>query len=300
MIHGKEITKNMDNNKIIADLESSGNFRVLCKLEKPDFYNRDDGVEKLQGCLIDFETTGLNPETDKIIETAIIQFEFSKDGRIFKVNNAYTGLEDPKTPLSPKIIKLTGLTDRKLSGESFDTQLINKIIDPIDIIISHNASFDRKFAEKRFPAFEKKSWGCSASQVNWENEGIASSKLEYLAYQFGFFYDGGHRAEIDAYATLHILSKTLPSSGDSVLGVLLQNATQESYRVWAVGSDYGKKDTLKSRGYKFFWEKKIWYIEIDKENLESELEYLKREIYKREINLPIDTITARDRFSARR
>ena len=40
--------------------------------------------------------------------------------------------------------------------------------------------------------------------------------------------------------------------------------------------------------------------EIDKENLESELEYLKREIYKREINLPIDTITARDRFSARR
>ena len=95
MIHGKEITKNMDNNKIIADLESSGNFRILRKLEKPDFYNRDDGVEKLQGCLIDFETTGLNPETDKIIETAIIQFEFSKDGRIFKVNNAYTGLEDP-------------------------------------------------------------------------------------------------------------------------------------------------------------------------------------------------------------
>ena len=97
----------------------------------------------------------MNPEIDKIIETAIIQFEFSKDGRIFKVNNAYTGLEDPKTPLSPKIIALTGLNDPKLSGESFDTQLINKIIDPIDIIISHNASFDRKFAEKRFPAFEK-------------------------------------------------------------------------------------------------------------------------------------------------
>ena len=48
---------------------------------------------------------------------------------------------------------------------------------------------------------------------------------------------------------------------------MLQNATQDSYRVWAVGSDYGKKDTLKSRGYKFFWEKKIWYIEIDKEQI---------------------------------
>ena len=40
-------------------------------------------------------------------------------------------------------------------------------------------------------------------------------------------------------------------------------------------------------------------IQIDKENLESELEYLKREIYKREINLPIDTITAFNRFSER-
>jgi len=45
--------------------------------------------------------------------------------------------------------------------------------------------------------------------------------------------------------------------------------------------------------------RRSWYIEIDEENLDSELEYLKKEIYKREINLPIDSVTAFNRFSER-
>ena len=44
----------------------------------------------------------------------------------------------------------------------------------------------------------------------------------------------------------------LPKSQNLVLDVLLKNATQESYRVWAVGSGYEKKDELKNRGYKWF------------------------------------------------
>ena len=192
-------------------------------------------------------------------------------------NNAYSCLEDPQTPLSQKIISLTGLTNEILTGKSFDVQSINNIIDPADLIIAHNANFDRKFVEKRFPVFVKKSWACSASQVNWENEGIASSKLEYLAYKFGFFFDG-HRAEIDCYASIHLLSKTLPKSGDFVLNVLLKNARQKSNRVWAVGSGFHKKDLLRNRGYKWFpggeRRDKSWYKEISQENLESELEYL--------------------------
>ena len=292
----------MDKNKIIEDLESAGEYKVLRKLEKPDFYHRDDGTEKLQGILLDVETTGLSHDIDKIIEIAIVPFEFSKDGRIFKVNNAYSCLEDPQTPLSRKIISLTGLTDQILAGKSFDTQSINKIIDPVDLIIAHNSNFDRKFVEKRFPAFEKKLWGCSSSQVNWENEGIASSKLEYLAYKFGFFFDG-HRAEIDCYATLHLLSKTLPNSGDLVLDVLLKNARKKSYRIWAVGSDFDKKDVLKNRGYTWSTGEKgrrrSWYIDIDEENMEPEIEFLKKEIYERDIDLPKDAITPFNRFSER-
>ena len=143
--------------------------------------------------LLDVETTGLSHEIDKIIEIALVPFEFSKDGRIFNINDAYSCLEDPQIPLSQKIISLTGLTDEMLAGKSFDIDAIEKFVKSSDLIIAHNANFDRKFVEKRFSFFETKSWACSASQVPWESEGIASNKLEYLAYKFGFFFDG-HRA----------------------------------------------------------------------------------------------------------
>ena len=95
----------------------------------------------------------------------------------------------------------------------------------------------------------------------------------------------------------------LPKSKNLVLDVLLKNARQKSYRIWAVGSGFEKKDVLKNRGYKWFrgGEGRVnsWHIEIDKNNLQSELEYLKKEIYGREINLPVDPVTPFDRFSER-
>ena len=292
----------VDQKETIKELEGSGQYKVICKYEKPNFYHRDDGVEKLQGMLLDVETTGLSHEIDKIIEIALVPFEFSKDGRIFNVHDAYSCLEDPQIPLSQKIISLTGLTDEMLAGKSFDIDVIKKFVESSDLIIAHNASFDRKFIEKRFPFFKTKSWACSFSQVPWESEGIASKKLEYLAYKFGFFFEG-HRAEIDCYASLHLLSKTLPTSGDLVLNALLRNARIKSFRVWAMGSSFEKKNLLKNRGYKW-WSGEVgrsrsWYVDVDEQTLDSELEYLRKEIYGRDMKLPVDPITPFNRFSER-
>tara|TARA_Y100001936_G_C15955379_1_gene602549 strand:+ start:150 stop:1031 length:882 start_codon:yes stop_codon:yes gene_type:complete len=292
----------MNQNKIIEDLESSGKYKVVRRYEKPDYYHHDDGSEKIKGIFLDVETTGLSHEIDKIIEIALVPFEFSKDGRIFKIHDSYSCLEDPKVPLTEKIIALTGLTDEMLAGKSFDVDAINKVVESADLILAHNAEFDRKFVEKRFPVFIEKGWACSQRQVPWEEEGIASLKLEYLAYKFGYFFEG-HRAEIDCYASIHLLSMKLPKSENFVLDVLLKNARRKSYRIWALGSDFEKKDILKNRGYKWFpggeGRDRSWHIEVDEENLEPELEYLKKEIYEREIDLPIDTITAFNRFSER-
>ncbi len=145
-------------------------------------------------------------------------------------------------------------------------------------------------------------WACSLSQVPWEDEGFAGTKLEYLAYKFGFFFDG-HRAEVDCYASLHLLSKNLPQSGDLVLNVLLKNARSKSFRIWAVGSAFEKKDLLKNRGYRWWaggeGKNRCWYLDIDEQGMAPELEYLKEEIYGRDVDLPIDSITAYNRFSER-
>ena len=302
MVVSYKVTTQMNQNKIIEDLESTGEYKVVRKYKKPECYHHDDGSEKSKGIFLDVETTGLSHEIDKIIEIALVPFEFSKDGRIFKIHDAYSCLEDPKVALTKKIILMTGLTDEMLAGKSFDADAIEKVVESADLILAHNAEFDRKFTEKRFPVFIKKAWGCSQRQVPWEEEGFASQKLEYLAYKFGYFFDG-HRAEIDCFASIHLLSMNLPNSEDLVLNVLLKNARQKTCRIWALDSSFEKKDLLKNRGYQWFpggeGRRRSWYIDTSEENVEPELEYLKEEIYGREINLPTDTVTAFNRFSQR-
>ena len=88
-----------------------------------------------------------------------------------------------------------------------------------------------------------------------------------------------------------------------VLDVLLKNARLKSFRIWAVGSDFEKKDVLKNRGYR--WStgenggRRSWYIDLEEEAIEPEFEFLKKEIYERDINLPKDAITPFNRFSER-
>jgi len=296
------MTQNINHEQVIAGLESTGDYKVLRKYKKPDRYHADDGSEKLQGIFLDVETTGLSHEIDKIIEIALVPFEFSKDGRIFKLLEGYSGLEDPESPLTKKIISLTGLTDEMLNGKSFDDEAIKNFVESPKLIIAHNAGFDRKFVERRFPFFIEKAWACSAHQVPWEEEGLASVKLEYLSHKFGFFFEG-HRAEVDCYASLHLLSMSLPKSGDLVLKTLLENGRSKSFRIWAKDSPFETKDRLKNRGYRW-WpgdsrRSKSWYIDVDEENKEQELAFLKDEIFERDVNLPTDTITAFNRFSER-
>jgi DNA polymerase-3 subunit epsilon len=88
------------------------------------------------------------------------------------------------------------------------------------IVIAHKASFDRKFAERYWPIFERKGWGCSATEVEWRKHGFEGSRLGYLLNGAGLFHQA-HRAVDDCHALLEILALELPTAGTSALVVLL-------------------------------------------------------------------------------
>jgi DNA polymerase-3 subunit epsilon len=121
-------------------------------------------------------------------------------------------------------------------------------LQPANLVIAHNAAFDRPFLERRFPVFVDKPWACSKGQVPWAEEGLGSVKLDYLLSQFGFFYDG-HRATSDCRAVLYLLSLKLPRSGQAIFPLLLGNARQRVIRIWAHEAPFECKDLLKQRGY---------------------------------------------------
>ncbi|MCC8189433.1 MAG: 3'-5' exonuclease [Planctomycetes bacterium] len=91
---------------------------------------------------IDLETTGPDPYKDKIIEVGALVLE---DG----VPTAeFSELVNPEMPLSPAIIKLTGITPDMLTTARPGGPVLEDFLAFLPagaLCIAHNAAFDRQF-----------------------------------------------------------------------------------------------------------------------------------------------------------
>ena len=290
----------MDLEHLLATIKNSEHYRIIEKYKKPEYYHVDNNCSKHIGVFIDVETTGLDHIRDKIIELGLVCFEYSSDGRIFSILEEYNSYEDPKCPIPTHITELTGISDEMVRGHNIDIDKVKTYIKNANLIIAHNAAFDRKFIENRIPSLEKKPWGCLMKDIKWKAEGIESPKLEYIAYRCGFFYEG-HRAVNDCLAGVHVLSHKLPKSEKYVLHSLLENSSQNFIKLYAVKAHYDYKDILKSRGYKWVYCKdantQAWAIEIPENLVAYELEYLRSKIYNSKVSLPFEIIDGYSRFS---
>jgi DNA polymerase III subunit epsilon len=287
----------------IEQLEATGNFRVIKRLKPVSQYSKDSETKKNIGIFLDTETTGLNSDSDKIIELAMLPFEFDTDGRIYRILPEYNELNDPGIPIPELITQITGITDEMVIGHSINLDKVKSLLSDAVIVIAHNASFDRPFCEILSDEFKNIHWGCSMHDINWKEEGIEGKKLEYIAYRNGFFFEG-HRATIDCQAGIEILSRPLFKTGELALKRLIDNAQLTKIRLWALGAPFDKKDELKKRNYR--WNPgendshKAWYIDLLEDEVENEMAYLKKHIFPREIGeLPMDRLNSMLRYSKR-
>lgn len=287
---------------LIDQLTATGDYKVIRRLKPVDQYHDDSGAEKHIGLYLDTEATGLNPDTDKIIELALVPFEYDAEGRIYRILPAYNALQDPGVPISAFITSITGITDEMVAGQAIDLDEVARFLANASLVIAHNARFDRPFVESLYPGFETVAWACSIADVNWNEEGFEGVKLEYLGYKYGFFYEG-HRATIDCQAGIELLSQRLPG-GERVMKRLLDYAGRTDIRLWAERAPFAKKDLLKQRGYR--WSpggngiRKAWYKDLPEDQVEAEMLYLNKEVYLKAVEvLPMDRFDATLRYSRR-
>jgi DNA polymerase-3 subunit epsilon len=164
-------------------LVESGDYRVTSRLEPQAEYHPPDSSPKLVAAVVDVETTGTNPDCDKIIELGICLFEYDRqNGRIYKVLGSLEWFENPVVPIPPEIANITGITDEMVAGHRIDDCAVNDLLSWVVLVVAHNADFDRRFLEKRLPLFAAKHWACSRFDIDWKAEGIRSSALEFVAY----------------------------------------------------------------------------------------------------------------------
>ena len=284
-------------------------FRVLRKLDSQSLFGarRKDVGNVGKACILDTETTGKDSAKDRVIELGFVTFEYDREtGDFLRAVDKFDELADPGIPIPPEATKVNGITDEMVKGCQIDVPKVESLLADVDLVIAHNSEFDRKIVEAAFgELFVNKAWGCSRRQVDWAAQGIGSAKLDYIAFQNGFFYDA-HRAVNDCLATLHML--TLPrEDGRTSLQELLENAGKKTFHIWAVESPFHAKDLLKVRGYR--WSPgtdpnspiKAWHKVVDEDKLVEEQDWLLHEVYgPRNRNQPlVQPIDALTRFSSR-
>ena len=90
---------------------------------------------------LDFETTGLDPKVDKIIEVAAIRFV---DGEPKK---RFSTLVNPKAHISSFITKITGISNDMVVSAPKEEEIVDDFLRIIDRypLVAHNIRFDWNF-----------------------------------------------------------------------------------------------------------------------------------------------------------
>lgn len=288
--------------RMAAHLDASDLYRVHRRIQEQPVLHARDGTPTYRGAILDVETTGLDFRNDEIIELAILPFDFSADGRIFEVGEPFNRMRKPARALSREIVEITGITDAMLEGQAIHPDEVAAFVDQAELVVAHNAAFDRRFAESFCNAFAIKRWGCSLGEVPWAAEGFEGSRLVQLATGHRLFFEG-HRALHDCRATLEVLSRRLPICGRRGLDVLFESVLKPRWQVWAQGAPFELKDALKSRGYRWSpgddGRPKAWHTEVTDDALAVEKAFLCAEIYGRHVDIQARELTAFERYSER-
>ena len=253
-------------------------------------------TDELLVCVLDCETTGTDHQTDKIIELAVQRIYVSADGRIAMTGKPRSWLEDPGVPLSPEICRITGLSDDDVKDQAIAEGEACCIISSADVVLSHNAGFDRPFVEKRL-GLPGLAWACSLNDIDWREAGFEGRSLSQLLWQCGWFYEA-HRASSDVNALLHLLDHPL-SAATTVMKEVLERARRPSWTIEAVGAPFSARGSLKARGYRWNPETRFWWKEVADEVLQDELAWVAVQVYGGMETPPHRQITWCERYAAR-
>jgi DNA polymerase-3 subunit epsilon len=287
---------------LARQLEATGNYKVLRRLVPRCPTPTPAGYTGKVGIILDFETTGLDSAKDEIIEVAMVKFRYSATDEITGVSGVFQSYNEPSIPIPAVVTELTGITNELVAGQRIDMAALEAFVADANIVIAHNAAFDRKFGERLSTVFEHKHWACTQTEIDWRKHGFGGAKLGYLLADIGVFHNA-HRAIDDCHALVEILAHTLSATARPAFAELIDCARRTTVRVWAQGSPFELKDALKARGYR--WNDgsdgrpKSWFTDVAEDGRDAELTYLTKEIYQREVAIECRAMTALDRFSNR-
>lgn len=150
--------------------------------------------------VIDVETTGLSPKTEKITEIAI----YLHDGE--KVVDEFVSLINPEKKIPYQITAMTGINDRMVAEAPRFYEIAKRIVELTEdkTIVGHNVNFDYNFIRHEFKSLGyefKRTTFCTCRMSKRAFPGRRSYGLGKLCRELNIPNHARHRASGDAMAT---------------------------------------------------------------------------------------------------
>jgi len=132
----KLVGRNNPDMKVIYGVEA-----YLAPDKKPSVTNIKGQSIDTTYCVLDLETTGFSPVTEKITEIGIMKI---KDG---KVVDKFSTFVNPKKPIPPRVVQVTNITDDMVRDAETIDKVFPKMLEFIEgsVLVAHNAEFDINF-----------------------------------------------------------------------------------------------------------------------------------------------------------
>ncbi|NRQ48534.1 exonuclease domain-containing protein [Aeromicrobium stalagmiti] len=214
-----------------------GSWRTICLTCSPTPPPRGDhgGWHELALASLDFETTGVDPLTDRVLSFALLDDR----GRDF------CGLIDPAVPIPAASAAVHGLTAEALAGAPAPVDAIAEVVawvqDLVDRgigLVVFNAAYDLTMLRA-----EAERWGLAQPDwsrllvvdpyvVDWgiERGGLGPRRLTDVATYYGVTLDNAHDATADARAAREIAHEIGRRHPDIAAGSLEQ--LMDRQRAW--------------------------------------------------------------------
>lgn len=203
-------------------------------------------TEKL--AVIDFETTGINPLVDRVVECGIVHFE---NGSITACHNK---LINPTVPIPSMVSAINNITNTMVKDCPTFADLKDWVLNQCKdrIMVSYNVPFDQPFLIQEFARAGvkvtiKNPWIDPLVWVRHLYKYEKSKKLTSICRKLAIPLDGAHRAENDAAATgkvLFAIADHLPDDYDKLIEQqqALSKQHQRDFAKWKEKQNVKNKD----------------------------------------------------------
>lgn len=218
---------------------------------------------------VDFETTGVDPYNDDIIEVGAVLWDVDEHRPLLMVSDLVTTTRN----IPPQITEITGIhpEDLKSYGISLDQALerLARAARPASYLVAHNGlKFDKLFLERacggagseRYLSSFNRPWIDTLTDLPYPNS-ITTRKLSYLAAEHGFLNPFRHRALFDVLTMLKVLS-------NYEFAKVLEAQRSPLVKLVAKVS-YEEKSKAKDLGFRWDPNQRYWYMEVRQAIVES-------------------------------